>query len=60
MRLQKNNSKYSLSPRDLAVIGEAKVSFNQLTGLAHKHSSLPPLWSKLPYLMLLHDSGTTT
>lgn len=60
MRLQKNSSKYSLSPRDLAVIGEAKVGFNQFTGLSLKHSGLPPLWSKLPYLMLLHDSGTTT
>ena len=60
MRLQKNSNKYSLSPRDLAVIGEARVGFNQLTGLALKHAGLPPLWSRLPYLMLLYDSGTTT
>lgn len=60
MQLQKNSRKFSLSPRDLAVMSEAKVGFNQITNLTLKHPGLPPLWSRLPYLMLLHRSGTTT
>ena len=60
MQRQLKSNKYSLSPRDLAVMCQAKAGFNQITDLALKYPGLPPLWSRLTYLMLLHPSGTTT
>lgn len=60
MRLDKRKKTYSLTPRDLAVMGEAKVGFKEVTQITPKHSGLPPLWSRLPYLMLLHDAQKTS
>lgn len=33
---------YSLSLRDLEVMGQAKVSFNEMTRIETKHPRLPP------------------
>lgn len=60
MRINKRNKTFSLSSRDLAVMQQAKVGFDELTRLNTKHSGLPPLWSRIPYLMLLHKDQTTT
>ena len=59
MKLNKEKKAYSLSPRDLVVMGQAKVGINEMTRIEPKHPGLPPLWSKIPYLMLLHDCQTT-
>ena len=60
MRLQTKTSTYSLSSRDLAVMGQLKIGINELTDLSLKQPGLPPLWSRIPYLMLLLDPGTET
>ena len=60
MRQDKKKKTYSLTPRDLAVMHEAKVGFNEITSVNPKYAGLPPLWSRLPYLMLLHNEQKTS
>lgn len=60
MQANKHSKTYSLSSRDLNIMRQIKAGFNEVTNVAPKHSGLPPLWSKTPYLMLFYDGGTTT
>lgn len=45
---------YSLSQRDLAVMGQAKVSLSEVVGPSQIASNLPPLWSAMSYVMLFY------
>lgn len=47
-----NNNSYTLSAMDLAIMQQAHADFNEITRSKPKYMGLPPLWSKLPYLML--------
>lgn len=60
MQLDKKKKVYSLSSRDLAVISQAKVGFGEVARVAFTHPGLPPLWSELPYLMLVYDVQGST
>lgn len=51
---------YHLSPCDIAVLGEAGISFNEIINCPSKYPGLPPIWSRIPYLMLLNDLQTST
>lgn len=51
---------YSLSKRDLAVFSQAKVGFNEFSKVSPKLCNLPPLWSKIPYVMLMNPYQETT
>lgn len=45
---------YTLSPGDIAVMQEAKVTLQELARSVPKYEGMPHLWSRLPYLMLFH------
>ena len=60
MHFNRKNKTYSFSVRDLGVMRQVKASFNEIAKISPKHPGLPPLWSRLPYLMLLHEAQTTT
>ena len=45
---------YSLSQRDLTVMGQAKVSLSEVVGQTQIARHLPPLWSTMSYVMLFY------
>lgn len=45
---------YSLSQRDLIVMGQAKVSLSEVVGQTQIARHLPPLWSTMSYVMLFY------
>ena len=55
-----NHKAYTLSARDLVLLQQVKADFTEITRTKPKYLGLPPLWSKLPYLMLQHDLQETT
>lgn len=59
MRIDRENCSLTFSPRDLTVMKQANASSNELMRAMPRHPGLPPLWSKMPYLMLLGDGQTT-
>lgn len=59
MKWDPKKNTYSLSPRDLQVIAQAKVGFQELTDRNSNHPELPPLWSKMAYVMAYHHKGTS-
>lgn len=60
MQINRKDKTFSLSPRDLALMNEAGIGFQEMAKCEGKHPGLPPLWSRIPYLMLLHSAQTTT
>lgn len=50
---------YTLSFRDLVVMDQADISYQEMIRVKPKHPGLPPLWSKIPYLMLLLEHQNT-
>ena len=60
MHTQNSSNKYSLSMRDLAIMTGAGIGINEMTSLSLKHPGLPPIWSRIPYLMIMHPDGTST
>ncbi len=60
MRINKSCKSFALSHRDLQIIHQAKIDFNEIARTSTAHTGLPPLWSRIPYLMLFYDRGTTT
>ena len=60
MHQDKKNKTYTLSPRDLSVMQQANISFTELAGVTPKYAGLPPLWSKIAYLMLRYPDQTTS
>ena len=60
MRTQNGSNKYSLSMRDLAIMNDANIGINEMTALSLKCPGLPPLWSRIPYLMIMHPEGMST
>ena len=59
MKIDRESRSFTFSPRDLDVMRQANVSFHELMRTSPRYPGLPPLWSKLPYLMLLGDGQTT-
>lgn len=41
-------------------MSQEKVGFGEAARVAFTHPGLPPLWSKLPYLMLVYDAQVST
>lgn len=48
-----------ISPRDLDIMHQCKMSINEIVNLRTKNAAIPPLWTILGYVLLrnIHDTG---
>lgn len=60
MQLSENANAYSLYPLDVAIMGAAGIRIHELMQCTPKQPGLPPLWSRMPYLLLLQSHQANT
>ena len=58
MQFHRKDHTYTLSQRDLTVLEQARVSILETANVIPRHPGLPPLWSKMAYVMLQTDHQT--